>query len=328
MRTVRIWTLVLGALAAVFLGGCSEKTEEANFTFVVIGDTRPGGGDRITQPAVHLKSIEEINLLAPELVVNVGDFILGYNSGEGFDLTFKQWDEFDRVVKELKMPLYLAPGNHDIWDERSQEVYEKRYGAPYYSFDKGGCHFVILCSDLAKPKEAGSITGDQLVWLRNDLEQNAVPGRTFVFLHQPLWQQVHVSGAAKAGWMKDVHPLLVQHRVHTVFAGHVHAYEYDSIDGVGYIITGGGGAALARPEITGGFHHYMTVTVTPKETSLAVIPVGSIKPQEVVSAEFRRKFEGMSASADIKTLVVGKDSLDDIPVTFELKNVLDQPLKV
>ncbi|MDK1031183.1 MAG: sugar-binding protein [Planctomycetia bacterium] len=321
--------VVLFAVSSCDKAQPGEAEAPKDLTFVVIGDTRPpGGGDGLTQPPAFIKNIEGINLLEPAFVVNVGDLILGYNADENLDFTLKQWDEFDKAAGKINMPLRLVAGNHDIWNPKSQEVYEKRYGKPYYSFDSQGCHFVVLCTEMAKENQVSKIAGQQLEWLKKDLAEKAIPDRTFVFLHKPLWQNVHVQQGAAQGWMKDVHPLMKQYKVKAVFAGHVHIYSFDEIDGIRYVITGGGGAEIGNNPLVGDFHHFVLVSVRPEEVTLAVIPTGSIKPPTVVTAEFRRKFKGMSASASMKTLVIGKDSLENVPASFEIENILEEPLKV
>lgn len=91
-------------------------------------------------------AIEEINLLNPDFVVIVGDLIRGYTSDN--ELLKKEWEEFDRVVAGFRMPFHLVVGNHDVWDENSEEVFKDRYGKLYYSFDHKGSHFIVLDSEL------------------------------------------------------------------------------------------------------------------------------------------------------------------------------------
>jgi RNA polymerase sigma-70 factor (ECF subfamily) len=78
----------------------------------------------------------------------------------------------------------LVVGNHDVFNEKSEELYKQRYGKLWYSADVKDCHLVILDSeDQSAPDK---IAGAQLEWLKTDLAA-AKGKRIFVFLHKPLW---------------------------------------------------------------------------------------------------------------------------------------------
>jgi hypothetical protein len=78
----------------------------------------------------------------------------------------------------------------------------------------------------------------QLAWLEKTLADNPDVRWTFLFLHEPAWENPSDS-------FKKIQELLEQRR-HTFFAGHLHYYDYDMIDGVEYITMGPAGAS---------FHH-------------------------------------------------------------------------
>ena len=64
--------------------------------------------------------------------------------------------------------------------------------------------------------------------------------------HKPLY-------TLSKHWSSDtvvrdiLHPLFVEYGVRLVLSGHVHAYERFEVDGVHYVIDGGGGALLYDP---------------------------------------------------------------------------------
>ena len=64
--------------------------------------------------------------------------------------------------------------------------YESKFGLSFYSFDHGGCHFVVLNAQLMNSTlpEAES----QRSWLERDLADH-IEDRLFMFLHMPpyLW---------------------------------------------------------------------------------------------------------------------------------------------
>lgn len=70
-----------------------------SFQFSVLGDSRPQYPEKVIQPPMFKKAIEEINLLGSELAVNVGDLILGYDADE--TLINKEWDEYVKTCKDF-----------------------------------------------------------------------------------------------------------------------------------------------------------------------------------------------------------------------------------
>ncbi len=268
------------------------------FTFVVIGDTRTG-------ISIFEKQINEINLIDPDLVIDVGDMINGYAKKP--QKIEAMWDEFDKIVSQFTVPFIMVPGNHDIWSPLSRKIYQRRYGKTYFSFDYKGVHFIVLDSEIGGIR----LSDAQIKWLKSDLESHRKARATFVFLHRPLWQDMHVGKGAGENWLKKVHPILVKNGVDAVFAGHVHKYiKYSPIDGVSYYITGGGGAGIANNPSQGDFHHYCLITVRDDKWKMAVIKPGAIYPDTIVTSSANMQF---SASASVIDITVSRK-----PVLSEL----------
>lgn len=279
--------LFLTTLLASLICGCISLPEVAvpkqsdTFSFVAIGDNRPHPNwkDKYTQPRIFRRAIDEINLLDPDFTVLIGDLILGYSEDKA--QLAGMWDCFDAAVNKFKSPYYQVIGNHDVSNAVMEQIYTERYGKRfplYYSFNHRNCHFIILNSDLHG--EYKYIKGQQFAWLKKDLFRNKNSRKIFVFLHQPLW----LNKPEESNWMKDIHPLMAQYKVDTVFAGHHHLYRKNAtLDGVRYIITGGAGAELRTPEYMGGFFHYCVVTVRENDISLAVVKTGHIENEDAVN---------------------------------------------
>jgi len=278
------WVRMAAACAVaivVVAAGAASAAEAQAFRFAVIGDTRiPGLPDRsnqFEQPQVFLDAIREINLLDYDLVLDVGDLILG-NADQTADIE-RMWDSFDAAWRQFAMPAKIVAGNHDIWNAASNTIYRRRYGDPTYSFDMASCHFIVLNSDDA-PNDVDYIRGKQLEWLKDDLEAHKDAAHIFVFLHKPLW----TSDARQSNWKADVHPLLVKYGVDAVFAGHDHRYqEYGPFDGVRHFIAGGGGAELGGGPAEGGFFHHMAVSVRGHDVRYAVVRTGNVLSTDAVS---------------------------------------------
>ena len=267
MKKALLFLIVLSFLPSVAtLAGSGDE-----FRFAVLGDNR--SNRPIVQPEPYKQNIRAINLLAPDFVVIVGDLILGYTEDE--ELIIKEWEEFDRVTSEFQMPYYLVVGNHDVWNKRSEEIYRSRYGRLYYSFDYKNSHFIVLNSE--DQDSVNYILGDQLEWLKKDLEAHRETVHKFVFLHKPLWEYEE----ERTNWNTEIHPLLAKYGVDVVFAGHWHLYKKSGVrDGVKYIITGGAGAPLSGTEEQGGFYHFIFVTVKGERVKLAVIRTEGVISEE------------------------------------------------
>lgn len=277
-RPGRVLPLCVLALLLASAPAQTAQADDKDFRFIVMGDNRPGGDATVEQPPKYFETIDEINLLDPDLVVNGGDLIKGYVEDE--DLVRKMWAEFERVSAKIRVPWYRVFGNHDIWNAMSQRVAEELYGDLYYSFTHKGAYFAVLCSDLAS--EMDQITGEQLEWLKKNLRRHRRRRPKFVFLHKPLWKEEN------SNWLSEVHPILAAYDVDMVFAGHAHKYEKSRTrDAVQYFITGGAGAPLRedRTPEQGWFHHYIQVSVRDDALTVAVVKTGSVKHEEIITYE-------------------------------------------
>jgi hypothetical protein len=310
--------LLLVLAVGVAAGWAAEPCQ-----FVVIGDTRTdgSGGDVITPAPMYCRAIDEINLLQPEFVVNVGDLVLGYTD---LNTLVQQWEAFDGATGKFEVPVYLAAGNHDIWDETSEKVYQERYGPLWYSFDVKHCHLIVLDSEDESPRV--KIAGRQLAWLKADLS-SAKGKRIFVFLHKPLWADDYT--AAGSNWVRDVHPLLAEAGVDTVFAGHWHHYEdMGTSDGVRYVVTGGGGAEIGTEPVRGGFYHYVWVTVPPAgedKAQLAIVRTGNVERQDVVTTGLRDAWAQVTSQLDAGAVLLRTEETI-VKRALLLQNPFDTPL--
>ena len=81
-----------------------------NFQFVVISD-RTGGH----RPGVFPKILEKVNLMQPELVMSVGDYIEGYTEDRA--TAEAEWAEIDDMIQTVEAPFFHVAGNHDYSNE-------------------------------------------------------------------------------------------------------------------------------------------------------------------------------------------------------------------
>lgn len=258
-RRVLIVLVVLNIFSARLFG----------FSFVVLGDNRPGAPG-LPQPKVFKRIIDEINLLRPCFVIHTGDFVCVP--------TEKSFLEFLKVICKLKVPFYPVMGNHD----RNLKLYNKLFKKPlYYSFRYENALFIILNPYVEKEPK---IDDGQFKWLVEKLREGKDCDFIFVFIHEPLYPVAEHRGSSL-----DRHPtnrdklaeILSQYKSKVIiFCGHEHLFNKRMVKGLTQIITGGAGAPLRVSPQKGGFYHYLYVSVEGKKLNIAVIKPGSIAAPE------------------------------------------------
>lgn len=251
------------------------------FDFVVIGDNQ--NYDPLGQPECFKQMLREFNVLQPSLVVAVGDLILG-GAAEGLP---PQWENFKNVIGKCEVPFFPVPGNHDISDAASEQLWVEHMGPTRYTFRYGNSLFVALDSE-----EVGALDrlpDAQVEWLKKELEAAAGVTNVFLFLHQPLFSDLDEMGQAK-DWREhwsNVADAIQGYPVKAVFSGHIHVYRDCGVrDGVHYVITGGAGVGSGgATEEEGDFNHYLLVRVRGGNVAWSVIRPGNVLPMDTVTGE-------------------------------------------
>ncbi len=116
-----------------------------------------------------------------------------------------------------------------------------------------------VIAGLSKPVE---FRKDQLDFVEKTLKQFPDVRWTFLFLHEPAWENPSDSFKVIQGMLKG--------RAHTFFAGHLHYYDYDLIDDIEYITMGPTGASFHH-EGPGNVDHLSWVTMTEDGPEIANI---------------------------------------------------------
>ncbi len=250
------------------------------FSFVVMGDSRPPVEE---QPYVFYKVVDKIAELEPEMVFSTGDIIAGYK--EDRNEVIEMYQDFEEVIEDIKdIPLYVAPGNHDVVDVDSlKNEFTDRFGQTYQAFSKENCYFIILNSD--EPGQSSRIAGKQLEWLIGELKKAQSFEHVFVFVHKPLYPKIKHIGTSLDKYPVErdkLAELLLENNVDMVFCGHTHIYNHSTENGLHQIITGGAGAPLyADTPEEGGFYHVINVLIDGNDVDYRIVPIES----EVQEAE-------------------------------------------
>lgn len=294
------------------------EPSDDQFQFAIVTD-RTGG----LRPGIFSEAVDKLNLLRPPFVMSVGDLITGYTT----DLPEleRQWNEFDAMVNRLKMPFFYVPGNHDITNATMDSLWTARLGPKYYHFVYKDVLFLCLNSeDQYRGAGRGTISDTQFAYIEQALADNANVRWTFIFMHQPLWDQ-----AKPERWL-EVEALL-RNREHSVFAGHVHHYQkFRRNNGRYYTLaTTGGGSQLRGPRL-GEFDHVTWVTMTEDGPVLANIALDGIHSDSVTTREDYEFYTGIYRSTPIRfePIVASSSSSSPERVKMQFHNPTDLPMHV
>ncbi|MEM8769969.1 MAG: metallophosphoesterase [Pseudomonadota bacterium] len=313
------FTLLLTALwstTALAAAGPSAPPTAANeFHFIVLGDSQ------FDDPATFNRTIDQVRMLQPAFVVQVGDLINGYE--DDLSLIEREWARFrDQIGPLGAIPFFAVPGNHDVFngqravDPRLERLFEAQWGALYYSFNYRNAAFVVLNSDSSTVENG--IDPEQLDWLANVLEGTQAEHR-FVFLHRP---PRFLEGA------DTLHELFVRHDVDYVIYGHHHHYHHELRDGVHYVMTNNSGTnAVPYPEL-GGFEHLLQVAVRDDEVSVASIEVDAVRPLDFVGPEDNYGFFALARRLTGDEVVATAAGENRYSVELSLNNPLRQSVDV
>lgn len=209
--------------------------------FFVISDTSPYSGFGSTPE--QLQIADQILKVDYDFGLHAGD--VNQHHGEEYDLVFFQ--PYKDILKNAT--IFPCIGNHDTNFDGAQ-TYLKSFNLPhnnpdsterYYSFNYGHAHFI--CLDTNIPYYPGSL---QYEWLKQDLESKMRRQTmwTFVYFHHPPWSEGWPDYPGEIDVRNYLVPLFEKYHVDMVFNGHTHDYERGFLNGVYYIITGGGGCTL------------------------------------------------------------------------------------
>lgn len=161
---------------------CYKKYNNADTGLVVVDYSFFIAGHVYGEPGINIKGVYppfkgKFDFLKSDTNIEMG-FFTGDIVREG---TAQNWDDIDVDIAALGIPIHFAVGNHDISD---RGLFEKRYGATYFSFIRHSDLFIVLDPSL----DRWNIKGEQLAFLKNELAQNAKSvNNVFVLFHQLLW---------------------------------------------------------------------------------------------------------------------------------------------
>ncbi|MPZ69703.1 MAG: metallophosphoesterase [Actinobacteria bacterium] len=231
----RCWA-VLAALA--FLGACggdegAVSARPGVFRFAAVADAGTG---EVAQAEV-IEQMCKLRARDPFTdVVQAGDNVYDHGAPEEIDEKFAE--PFACLLDE-GTEFHSVLGNHDIEsDGGAAQIADPRFGMPGHNFtwSRGPVSFIMLDTNEPPGPEV-------LEWLDDAIDAaKDSPWTVAVFHHPPF------SPGTKHGSSVELRELLADRLseggVDLVINGHEHLYARAEVDGVTYVVTGGGGREL------------------------------------------------------------------------------------
>lgn len=237
--------LLLGLVA----GACGPGEKDGGTRpFLMYGDTR-GEGDTLHQN--HEQIVALMTADNPVAVFHLGDLLY-----HGTDPSL--WDRYRTITAPLRNVVgneyFPVVGNHELYTNEQQGLsnYFREFShlqeQRWYSVERSGLHFCILYAPTEYSNQFSAYDSikpgsTQFAWMTNQLADAAARNLIRVVLfHAPLYS----SGPhGSTLWLQDIlQAPFEQYGVSVVFSGHDHGYERSLVNGIQYVVSGGGGAPL------------------------------------------------------------------------------------
>ena len=304
-------SIALAALMAVpiIAPECIGQTVGDTFSFAVVGHVR--GDHKGLHPGLP-RLLDDLRSQSPDFVVLTGDMIYGNSTflPTGAERIEAEWDALDSELASLDVPIYRVPGNHDINDLVTRDVYSRRYGPIPHHVSVGNSKLVFLNSTRT-PREGDEhwgegwprgvpIGSEQIEFLRHVLTDDVDHTHAFVFLHHhELWW-----GGTDTPWWRDVHPILVAGKVRGVFSGDSgppFKFSHRASQGIEYVQSSIGSpftpSMEARSEsirfLNQQFDNYLLVRVWASKVDIDVRTFGELGSDHYTPERYRAVLDEM-----------------------------------
>jgi 3',5'-cyclic AMP phosphodiesterase CpdA len=235
---------ILSLLAMFIFCTSALAANTKNIKFVQVTDAHLSASSEYTQKVLK-SAVADINTLQDvSFVVFTGDNI--NNPDE------KNLKAFLKIVKKLKVPYYIAIGDHDVYKANGLSkvryydmIHENNWfmyrHQPNFKFKKKG--FVFLIVDGAKeiiPGSVGYYREGTLEWLEQELVKNENED-VIIFQHFPVVYPDNSEASVKSHKTYKVEEykelLDKHHNVLAVLSGHFHSNSENMTNGVYHIST-------------------------------------------------------------------------------------------
>jgi len=239
------------------------------------------------------KFIDEAKKRNPDFIIQMGDFCRPYDYNKPF---MNIWNSFNGGKHHVI-------GNHDMDGGFSRDAVKAFWDMPanYYSFDKGGLHFIILDGNDQNPKPWSGykryIGKQQQEWLKADLANTNK--QTIIFSHQTLeledggvanlkeLQKILEDANKTAGFKKVLCCISGHH--HTDFMTQINGVYYVQINSASYRWVGGDYKTIRYSDEIDKKHEWIKYTIPYKESLFTFM---TIKNNKIIIEPKKTEFVG------------------------------------
>lgn len=217
------------------------------------------------------QALETVKTQNVDFILIGGDMIDVWGMGD--DLKRPQADSMYTMYKGMMeatgLPYYPTIGNHDTFYDKQagyttgDELFKNHFKESYYSFEKGGIHFIVLNS----VKSGLAIDPAQLEWLKTTLATIPSEAPIVVSTHVPVYSLYYPVVEGKfvsndvIGNYKELLKAFEGHNLKLVLQGHQHLYEEIKLQGVQYITAGAVCANWWKGPFCGTEEGYLVVEI-------------------------------------------------------------------
>ncbi len=267
----RVFAAALAAVLSMALGlpatSCSRVRELA----VEPENGKTGGGPRSAfsflvcgDPHARTDLLGEIISRARphEFLVITGDI----STGKGLE-EMRGMKEF---LDGTGIAYHVIPGDNDM-PNGDLSVFREVFGPDHYFLDLQDARLVFVNDAVA----GVGCPDEQLTWLEETLSGLEGEKTVIAFSHVPPGAPL---GVGKGGFQpretdsaREMLDILARAGSPVLYCGHIHAYMLYGSGPPRVVVSGGAGADPHLSEQSGGFHHFLRVTVDGGEVSEEVI---------------------------------------------------------
>ncbi|MDI3472797.1 MAG: hypothetical protein PWQ48_1078 [Thermotogaceae bacterium] len=228
--------IIEGRFSHVDLEGLPFSTPDSTFSCIIYGDSR--WGDR-----THEKLVTLMLEFDPDIVVHLGDMV---NNG----CDENDWEKFYTITVPLRKSSFfqIVKGNH----EKPDTCFEKHFNLHNYYATFSDVRFVFL--DL----ELGIDRAEEFL-------REVATDKTIIFIHYPVFTAGPHMTDSIVRKARRLHDVFKELGIKVVFSSHDHNYQRFRKEGILYVVTGGGGAALYdiinkfEPLVYNKIHHFVYI---------------------------------------------------------------------
>ena len=311
IRLAIVFTVAVAALWAQPTYVVEDKELRSPLTLIAYGDQRftDPANTRRTNPRIRLWLVKQIAKEHPDAVIMNGDVPLAGNVVNDYAV----FQAETKVWRNLNLHVYPALGNHEFVGEARQDLenwwntFPELRGRRWYSAQLGS-RVYLLALDSDTSLLPGS---EQARWIEKQIE--GLPASVdfvMVSLHHPpvadVQTHIEVDHNPRPNEMalRDYlsKAAKTSHAVFLVSAGHIHNYERNVVEGVTYLVSGGGGAppyfVERTPEdlyqsILFPNYHYVKFTVEKDRLHAAMYRVANPEAEKL-TVELKDSFDVMA----------------------------------